>query len=71
MIACEATIHRHPAMPVPCEGCGSTAGVTTTRLAGGGSYAICDTCWARGRRGWYRTAKARRIASLDRIEAAS
>lgn len=64
MIACPPTVHTHAPSPTRCEGCGSTTGVALTRLAGGGSY----PCWERGRKGWYRPVKARRIAALERAE---
>lgn len=64
MIACPPVSHTHAPLPVACEGCGSTDGVKRTRLAGGGSYAICDPCWERGRRGWHRPdRRAKAVAS--------
>lgn len=65
---CSPTLHRHPSPPRGCEGCGSTAGVEVTHLRTGGSYAICAGCWDRGRHGWYREAKRRRIDALERSE---
>jgi hypothetical protein len=53
---CPPTGCHHEASIRACEGCGSTAGVTVTHLRTGGTYAVCDTCWERGRRGWHRGA---------------
>jgi hypothetical protein len=34
-----------------------------------GSYVICGTCWASGRRRWFRPdSKAERIAAVERVE---
>lgn len=57
---CEAGC-RHDPMPVACEGCGRTEGVALTRLAGGGSYAICPVCWERGRKGWFAQRSGRHV----------
>lgn len=68
-VACPPDVHVHEPAPAACEGCGSTTGVALTRLAGGGSYAVCDPCWDRGRKGWYRPVKARHLAALEASEA--
>jgi hypothetical protein len=69
-IACPSTYHRHDPAPVACEGCGTTTGVTLTRRRGAAPYGICDRCWDRGRKGWFRPeTKADRIAAVERAVA--
>lgn len=54
-----------------CVGCKTLEGVFVEHLRNGGSYAICSGCWERGRKGWYRVEKARRIAAVEQVEAAA
>lgn len=70
--ACSTALHRHEPLPRRCEGCGSKRDVSVTHLVTGGSYAICEACYQRGRNGWYRSeSKRERIAAVARVEAAS
>jgi len=69
-IACSPGLHRHDPPPVACDGCGTITGVAITRRRGAEPYGICDACWDRGRRNWFRAeTKADRIAAVERSTA--
>jgi hypothetical protein len=57
----------HPLTESPVCRCGDAVGRDDIIYTRSGSYVVCQSCWASGRRRWFRPdTKAERIAALER-----